>query len=141
VLEVTGASVVRFGAADSESEPLWRALIAHAAVSLASASLRLPAPAAIQSNHPGDWVLRAGLLERQLEAKSTWVWDRRGGWRLIAISRSNSSTTLFGRWKRTVFGDRPPSVQGLLRRYEQPIIASLADRLSSVYAHSGYARR
>jgi hypothetical protein len=63
---VTGPSMVRAGAADSEVAPQWSAQIAQCrCLELPRAVSGRLAPAAIYFHRPGDWVLRARALEQR----------------------------------------------------------------------------
>jgi hypothetical protein len=83
---VTGPSVLRSGAADSEVAPQWLALVACCRLpSVASCCLRLPRAGCDFHPRPGDRVLPAGAL-RATSAKRgpRWSQTEHGVWRLIA---------------------------------------------------------
>lgn len=67
-------------------------------------------PAATFFRRPGDYgCFPLGPVGREREANSTWAWDRRGGWRLIATDDASTLRLLCGRVKsldRLVCQDR-----------------------------------
>lgn len=79
--DFTGSSVVHGGAADAESEPQWRALIADAGASVASGSFRLLCAGCDHDpNRPGAGPLRAAALRAaprsEVHARLRPTWRR-----------------------------------------------------------------